>query len=103
MIDRGSELPVESAACSPKIVQEVGECVGNAGNGAGRIDKRSALIERRMLSRELPQKVRAKPEGMLAAHQTHGVLVLPVIGKPELRNVGGYAERGQTVAEAAIV
>src|SRR5215470_4994095 len=56
-----------------------------------------------MLAGELPQEIHTKAEGVLAMHNTHRVLILPVVGKPELGNVGGVAKRTHSTAEAALV
>src|ERR1700730_2726392 len=42
-----------------------------------------------MLAGELAKKIDAKPKCVRTAYQAHSVLVLPVVGVPELRNVGG--------------
>src|SRR5260370_632258 len=42
-----------------------------------------------MLPGQLPQEITAKAEGVFAAHHVQSVLVLPVVGIPELGNVGG--------------
>src|SRR5258708_33441101 len=56
-----------------------------------------------MLPGQLAQEVAAKAEGVPAADQTHGVLILPVVGKSELRDIGSASESGEPVAEAAVV
>src|SRR5437660_2544434 len=47
-----------------------------------------------MLSSELAEVVEAKTKSVPAAHNAHRVLVLPVVGKPELRNVGRASHAG---------
>src|SRR5215469_62826 len=56
-----------------------------------------------MLARELPKIVNSKSEGVSTANDAHGVLVLPVVGKPELRNVGGNPKPGHGVAVNHVV
>src|SRR5258707_12475104 len=45
-----------------------------------------------MLPGELTKIIDAKPKCVRTAYQTHSVLVLPVVGVPELRNVGGATQ-----------
>src|SRR5215831_7793097 len=47
-----------------------------------------------MLPRQLLQEVSAYAERMLASYQRQRVLISPIVGEPELRNVGGAAEAG---------
>src|SRR5260370_17268633 len=42
-----------------------------------------------MLAGKLPQEIHPKAEGVIAAQEGHRILILPVVGAPELRNVGG--------------
>src|SRR5437660_4225200 len=100
MIDGTAELPVQGPGAAAKIIQEIGERPDPSAGGVG---KRSALVKWRMLPCQLPQEVSSKTESVLAADQAHGVLVLPVIGKSELRYVGGNSKSGQPVSQAPVI
>src|SRR5258708_19710800 len=54
-----------------------------------------------MLARQLAQEIHAEAERMLAGYPTHSVLVLPVVGVPELRDIRGASKRG--CSKAAVV
>src|SRR5690348_13704105 len=54
-----------------------------------------------MLASELPEIIEAKAEGVLAADQAHRVLILPIVGEAELRDVGGATKTGNP--EAGII
>src|SRR5258708_21080875 len=84
MVNRATELPVQAAPITPKIIEKIGEWGHTSASSVG---KRTAFVERRMLTRQLPQEIRAETEGMPATHQPHCVLVLPVVAVPELRHV----------------
>src|SRR5260370_29428790 len=45
-----------------------------------------------MLAGKLPQEIHPKAEGVIAAQEGHRILILPVVGVSELRNVGGPAK-----------
>ena len=87
MVNGAAKLPAEAAGASAEIVNEIGKSAYAAAAGAGGVSKGAALVKRWVLARKLAQEIGAKAEGMLAAHQAHGVLVLPVIGEPELGNI----------------
>src|SRR5690349_5144907 len=98
MIDRAAKLPVQGAVDSAEVVQEIGE--GSYAR-AGGVSNRSGRVKGRMLLRQLPQEVAAETEGVLAADQARCVVVLPVIGEPALRYVGGNSESRDPVAQSA--
>src|SRR5438552_1011409 len=100
MVNGDTELAVESAALSSKIIQKVGE---GCHPGAACISERSAFVKGRMLAGQLPQVVHSKAEGVLTTHHAHGLLILPVIREPKLRDVCSYTERADSVAKAAVV
>src|SRR5262249_1846065 len=61
---------------------------------AGQEVEASPLDERRVLDRDLPQVLRAKPEGVRPQDFRHRFLSEVVIGDPELRYVGLDSEAG---------
>src|SRR5581483_7449219 len=52
-----------------------------------------------MLACKLPQVIHTKAECVRAADNAHRILILPVISKPELGNIGGCTEPGDVIAE----
>src|SRR5260370_41300108 len=84
MVNRATELPVQAAPITPKIIGKIGEWGHTAASSVG---KRTAFVENRMRKRDLPQEIRPETEGMPATHQTQCVLVSPVVGRLEFRYV----------------